>query len=533
MISDQIRLLNLRKNKVIDAAGAQGGMGNPPRPGRRLPVAHRRLGRQRPGRSRHRPGLCVGIPPGIRHARRAAGEPRPRQGGQEAAKPAGPCRDRPAGPPAGDSAGRPSSGSRLGRAAAPRTPTPLCSRLCAPSAASTGSATNSVAARGRRTSRINLGGDLSHRRYARATSPRSSTSCGSSPGSASTPRQPRSIRLRADLVGLSFSWKAGEAYYLPVRGRWDLDVLDEHATLAGARPILNDPDVEKVGQNIKYDMLALERAGIELAGPITDTMILSYLLESGERNHNLDQLSTAAAGPHDDPDHRLDRQGKNQLRMDQVAVDRVTEYAGEDADATWRIEEILARQGPRRGALEPLCRSRTPIDRRAGADGGGRDRRGRRGGSSSSRTSSPSGWRRSRRRSMPWPAAPSTSIPAPQLRQVLFDELKLPSLQKTPERRAEHGAGGARGAGAQAPAFPRCLLEHRQLAKLKSTYLDALPGLVHPRGRPDPRVVQPGGRGDRPAQLERPQPPEHPGAHRGRPPDPPGVRRRPARAGGC
>ena len=68
-------------------------------------------------------------------------------------------------------------------------------------------------------------------------------------------------------------------------------LLVEKATLDALRPILSNPETEKVGQNVKYDMLTLDRAGITVGGPVTDTMVLSYLLESGERNHNLDQLS--------------------------------------------------------------------------------------------------------------------------------------------------------------------------------------------------------------------------------------------------
>src|SRR5207244_5107300 len=78
---------------------------------------------------------------------------------------------------------------------------------------------------------------------------------------------------RADLVGLSVSWKAGAAFYLPLRGPEGSPRLDEAATLAALRPILADPRVEKVGQNVKYGMLVLNRAGVELAGPVTDTMI--------------------------------------------------------------------------------------------------------------------------------------------------------------------------------------------------------------------------------------------------------------------
>jgi DNA polymerase-1 len=148
--------------------------------------------------------------------------------------------------------------------------------------------------------------------------------------------------LRAEVVGVSVCWKAGEAYYLPLRGPAGSSLLDETATLAALAPILRDPNVEKVGQNIKYDMLALKRAGAVIEGPVTDTMVLSYLLESGERNHNLDQLSVRLLDHTMIPITDLIGKGKSQGRMDQVAIDRVAEYAGEDADATWRIESILA-----------------------------------------------------------------------------------------------------------------------------------------------------------------------------------------------
>src|SRR5262249_20634135 len=86
----------------------------------------------------------------------------------------------------------------------------------------------------------------------------------------------------------------------------------------------------------------LGRAGVELAGPLTDTMILSYLLGSGERNHNLDQLSRRLLGHEMIPITALIGRGKNPLRMDEVDVSRVTDDAGGGADAAWRIAELLA-----------------------------------------------------------------------------------------------------------------------------------------------------------------------------------------------
>src|SRR5262249_55834688 len=148
--------------------------------------------------------------------------------------------------------------------------------------------------------------------------------------------------LHAELVGLSFSWKEGEAYYIPVRAPMGEQSLDPAVVLDALRPILEDPETEKVGQNVKYDMLVLRRAGIEIGGPVTDTMVLSYLLESGERNHNLDQLSRRLLDHTMIPITDLIGKGKNHLRMDQVEVARVAEYAGEDADATWRIQAMLS-----------------------------------------------------------------------------------------------------------------------------------------------------------------------------------------------
>ena len=143
---------------------------------------------------------------------------------------------------------------------------------------------------------------------------------------------------------------------------------------------------------------------------MTDTMVLSYLLESGERNHNLDQLSRRLLDHTMIPISDLIGKGKNQLTMDQVDVAKVAEYAGEDADATWRIEEILAPKVQRGRALGPLRRPRTAPDRRSSP-------RWRPSGikvdvarlRASSRRSSPPSSPRSRQRSTRRPATSSTS----------------------------------------------------------------------------------------------------------------------------
>ena len=107
--------------------------------------------------------------------------------------------------------------------------------------------------------------------------------------------------------------------------------LDAAATLAALKPILEDPAVEKIGQNLKYDMIVLRAAGIELAGVAFDTMVASYLLEAGRRNHNLDELARTYLHHETIKISELIGTGKNQRRMDEVPVRRVADYAAEDA----------------------------------------------------------------------------------------------------------------------------------------------------------------------------------------------------------
>ncbi|MGZ3353254.1 MAG: DNA polymerase I [Isosphaeraceae bacterium] len=284
--------------------------------------------------------------------------------------------------------------------------------------------------------------------------------------------------LRASLVGIAVSWKAGLAYYLPLRGPIHCRVLDPHEVLEALRPILADPEVEKVGQNLKYDMLALGRAGVAIEGPITDTMILSYLLESGERNHKLDQLAQRLLGHTMIPITDLIGKGKKQGRMDQVEVTRVATYAGEDADATLRIEEILAPRVKSQGLWKLYTEVERPlISILAGMEQVGVGVDTRRLGELSREfagrlaTLEDDVYRLA--------GGPFNINSGPQLREVLFEKLKLPTQQKTPGGEQSTAQDVLEALAARHP-LPALLLQHRQLSKLKSTYLDALPALVHP-----------------------------------------------------
>ena len=287
--------------------------------------------------------------------------------------------------------------------------------------------------------------------------------------------------LNAHLVGLSFAWEPGVAYYLPIRGPMGSTVLDEKTTLDALRPALTNPATEKIGQNLKYDMLMLQRVGIELAGPVTDTMVLSYLLESGERNHSLDQLAQRLLNHPMIPITALIGKGKTQITMDRVDVAKVAEYAGEDADATWRVEEILTPRVREENLWDLYAAIERPlisILARMETWGVKVD---------VGRLRILSGEFAEKIRGIETSIYELAGHPfqigsLPQLRQVLFDELKLPSWKKTPGGEPSTDSEVLENLAAKHP-LPRMLIEHRHFSKLKSTYLDALADLADDDGR--------------------------------------------------
>ncbi len=152
---------------------------------------------------------------------------------------------------------------------------------------------------------------------------------------------------RADLAGVCLAVEEGEGYYIPVRSPDPSSHLDEQTVLEALRPMLEDPGIPKVGHNLKYDMIVLARAGVDLRGfnqpdakPDTvfgDTMIASYLIDASRSSHSLDALTQALLGRQNLSIKDLIGTGKNQKRFDQVPLDQAGPYAAEDADVTLRL----------------------------------------------------------------------------------------------------------------------------------------------------------------------------------------------------
>jgi DNA polymerase-1 len=282
---------------------------------------------------------------------------------------------------------------------------------------------------------------------------------------------------RADIVGYSFAWKPGEAYYLPVRAPAGQRHLDPLATSEALRPVLEDPAVLKLGQNLKYDMLTLRRTGTRMQGIGFDTMVASYLLNAGERNHNLDELAKRYLDHTTIKISELIGSGKNQKCMDEVPVDKVTAYAAEDADVPVRLMPLLRAELeasqlsqlfetlelPLIEVLAELEHNGIKIDVARLAE-----------------LSKQYGERLlTLEREIYELAGHEFNIASPkQLQQVLFTEQQLPVMSRT--KTGPSTDVDVLEELARLHPLPAKIIEFRQFAKLKNTYVDALPSLVNP-----------------------------------------------------
>jgi DNA polymerase-1 len=291
----------------------------------------------------------------------------------------------------------------------------------------------------------------------------------------------------AQIVGIAVTWQPGKAWYLALRGPEGSRTLDPHATLERLRSVLENPAVAKRNQNIKYDLLVLRTNGVRVAGVAGDPMVADYLLHAGERSHNLEELSRRYFNHQVIPiTDLIGKKGKKQpqLCMDQVPTERVARYAGEDADVAWQLGEYLeplldqAQPAPLRKLYDELEIPLIEVLAELEANGIGLDvpllRR---------LSAEMNGQMQAIEREIYDLAGHEFNIGSlPQLRKVLFEELKLPSQRKT-------GITGAHSTDQDAleklaaldhpnARLPRLILEHRQIAKLKGTYVDTLPDMV-------------------------------------------------------
>jgi DNA polymerase-1 len=160
--------------------------------------------------------------------------------------------------------------------------------------------------------------------------------------------------VRANLVGLSFSWERDKGYYIPVKAPLGQKQLDMNMVREKLGPILADGKVKKIGQNIKYDMIVLNNAGILLEGVYFDTMVASYCLATERRSHSMDSMAKDFLNYQPIPLSSLIGKGKNQLTFDMVDTDLAAQYSAEDADVTFLLYEYLSERLDNQAELKKL-----------------------------------------------------------------------------------------------------------------------------------------------------------------------------------
>ncbi|MBT5039511.1 MAG: DNA polymerase I [Rhodospirillaceae bacterium] len=292
---------------------------------------------------------------------------------------------------------------------------------------------------------------------------------------------------RAELVGFSLSVKPGEACYVPLAHR-ATDLLAgaetfEQIPMAEAltllKPLLEDPAILKIGQNIKYDMRIMAHHGIEIA-PIDDSMLLSYVLDGGLHGHGMDELSTLHFDHKPIPFKQVAGTGKNQITFDQVPLAEACDYAAEDADITLRLHQLLK---PRLVAehmvtlYERLERPLAPVLARMEMAGIKVER------AALARLSEDFAARIAVFETEIHALAgrPFTIGSPKQLGEILFDEMAIEGGKKGKSGAYATGADVLEGLAAQGHDLPARVLDWRQLSKLKSTYTDALLGHINPK----------------------------------------------------
>jgi len=299
--------------------------------------------------------------------------------------------------------------------------------------------------------------------------------------------------MRAELVGISVSCQEGEGFYIPVghtaeamtgeKGPDELfagspiEGIPRETVLDTLRPLLTDPSVGKVGHNIKYDLIVLERAGVSLRGIVMDTMVASYLTDPSRLRHNLSEVCLHYLKRRMIPIAELIGTGAKTVTFDKVPVERACAYSCEDADVCWRLAGVFRRLLRERGVEDLLFEMELPLvpvlarmemrgfainpavfeelqheieQRLSGLEGDIYNLAGER-----FQVNSPK-----------------------QLQEILFSKLKL-----KPRRRTKTGFSTDMSVLeelAQEHPLPERILEYRMLEKLRGTYVEALPKLVHP-----------------------------------------------------
>ena len=294
--------------------------------------------------------------------------------------------------------------------------------------------------------------------------------------------------MLAELCGLSLATRSGRAAYVPLNhknGQGDLlggglvdNQIDIRDALALIKPLLENPAVLKIGHDVKYDLVVMNRHGIDIA-PYDDTMLISYALEAGAGGHGMDALAERWLGHKTIPHKEVAGSGRSTTSFDLVDTEKATRYGGEHADVTLRLWRVLKPRLAAKGVVsvyERLERPLVPVLAQMEQRGISVDRQ------ILSRLSGELAQGAAALEDEIYRlAGEKLNIGSPkQLGDILFGKMGLPGGSKTKTGQWSTSAQVLEDLAAAGHELPRKIVDWRQLTKLKSTYTDALPGYIHP-----------------------------------------------------
>jgi len=285
----------------------------------------------------------------------------------------------------------------------------------------------------------------------------------------------------AELVGLSFSIQPGKAAYLPFIHSYlgAPAQLPRESALSKLKEILEDPERPKTGQNLKYDLEVLLRHGIDVKGVTHDTMLMSYVLDAGSSRHDLDTLALKHLGKETVKFKDIAGTGKNQMTFEQIPLDAASHYAAEDADITLQLHHVLSRELKQHDSLNKIFTNiELPLmDVLVKTESNGVKVDANMLHGQSLEIANKLNELESYAHQLV--GKPFNMNSPSQIQEILFTDLELPVIKKTPKGQPSTAESVLQELAAEFE-LPEVILEYRGLAKLKGTYTDKLPVLINP-----------------------------------------------------
>ena len=282
---------------------------------------------------------------------------------------------------------------------------------------------------------------------------------------------------QADLVGISLSSKVGRACYIPI-GHKSSKCINKNDVIKKLKPLLEDPSVKKIGQNIKFDFIVLFKQGIEMTS-MEDTMLMSYVLDAGKNRHSMDTLSEIHLGHKTISFKEIVGTGKKEINFSEVEIERAKDYAAEDADITFRLYKKFSKNLKLEKMIniyeifeKPLIKILAFME----MEGVEVDNKFLKTLSSKFEKKI-----KNLEKEIFKISKKNFNIASPkQLGEIIYNDLKIAGLKKTKKGSFATSASVLEDLAFKGHKFPKLVLDWRQVSKLKNTYSDSLPEHINP-----------------------------------------------------